>query len=168
MSEFCRVASEMIRLSIEADAQFLSKAMGEKISAADLRGRARPSSIHPDAVAADGTKAQFGFAIWRDPAWRQYYYLNWDKVGLSVSALIKFKDDNSVTKVLSALRNHGFGDRVQEKGNIVGIVRRLEPDDLADLPVHMHELLLEWCKFWESVGGIANCVRPSTRTQAAR
>ena len=138
------------------------------LSASDLKGRATPSSIHPDSVGTDGVEARIGFAVWGEPDWRQYYYLSWDKSGMWVSARIRFKkDEEAAARTVTALRKHGFGEALWQEGKDVGIAQKLEPEDLPHLPARMNDLLIRWTKFWASVGGIDACLHPRAAAQAA-
>lgn len=169
MIEFCRLTSSMMRTSLEENVAGLSKAMRVPLSVSDLKGRATPSSIHPDSAGIDGTKAQIGFAIWGEPDWRQYYYVTWNKSGVSISARIRFKREQSaVARTVSALRRHGLGDMLWQDGNVVGIAQKVEPEDLPQLHARMNDLLSRWTKFWESAGGIDGCLHARAAARAGK
>lgn len=167
MLEFCRVISTMIREAFEQNVSRLSEAMAVPLSVSDLKGRAKPSSIHPDNAGADGVRAQIGFAIWGDPDWRQYYYLTWEKSGIWISAGIKFKDESAAAKIVSSVRQHGEGELIWQDGHIVGIKQKLDPEEILELQSRMSDLLTRWERLWRSIGGIGGCLPPRSTGKMA-
>ena len=131
--------------------------MGVRIPA-ELKTRVTPSKV--DAGGGDGVSAKVGFAIWGDPDWRQYFYLDWDdetqETGtLSISVSLKFlQDPNGPSQSKARLRAPQQPYVIDAAGKEVYMWRRFAQDDLVNLDTVLSNLIRAWADAWREMGGI--------------
>src|ERR1019366_3025813 len=157
VSEFVRSVKTMLQEAVEAEVPHLSNSMAVHIPK-ELKFRLHPSKIGTGE--ADGVNAKIGFAIWGDPDWRQYFYVNWDEgtgaeKTLSLSVTVKFLRDMQAPVLAKAkVKTTKVPFQIEVEGKEVYIWRPIAQSDIVSLGSTMREMLKVWADAWRDAGGL--------------
>lgn len=158
ISEFRNAVVTQCQDAVNSQLAEVAKALDVAISRKDVRERRRPERL--DTVnGPDGETASLGVVIRNDvQGWRLYYHLNWlNGSDLDVSASCRFlKNPIIAAKVCAALKKAKPKQPylVEQEYEEVCLTRRIVPDDMAHLSMFFQDLIREWTRLFQCIGGV--------------
>ncbi|HWR14162.1 MAG TPA: hypothetical protein VN577_05010 [Terriglobales bacterium] len=152
LREFGRQVDAVCRSAV-GDVKFLSHAMGVTLPEQDIKLYLRPVNLAAERM--DGRWANVGITLHTEDAWWALVYLEWKEDKLWAVASMWFKDSTKVSAARSALeREHPKYQIGMESGEVY-LAREMVPEEMNNLKSILEDILQEWARLWEQVGGLS-------------